>query len=570
MKTRSGIFCSILLSFLFAALAAPSVAVAASDPMEALKYLPVQEAGRIKPFDSFARETLQFVYGAQQYTTLNGDKRPALEIVMTWMLVPEHWEKQKIMQILHKGLKDSLQFDPNEKYFSPEEILSNPRLPLVFQELGAKMQTKEKLDPYYQAAQRLEGQIGLFHAIRQGRGMHVAPPVSGDKWLTVIELDGALKEKFAQLSSAFVRALPNRGNNSESVKIDEAEQSGVRLTEAVSEFMALAKAQQPKAYGDPRDLEIEVHMNHTQPFLWAWILYASAAIVMAVAWQTGKKQIYFASWALVILAFFTHTYGFVLRMYLTGRPPVSNMYESVVWVSWGSVVFGMIFEILRRQKYVLLAGSVVATICLIVANSAPTILDSSLQPLEPVLRSNMWLTIHVLTIAISYSAYFLAMILGDIGLFFILRGEKPTGEVAREVTFAIYRAIQVGVVLLGAGIILGGVWADYSWGRFWGWDPKETWALIALLGYLAILHGRLAGWLQNFGLMMGAVVGFSLVLMAWYGVNFVLGAGLHSYGFGAGGIQYVLSFVLLHVLYVGYVAYVHRARKLAAAAPSKV
>jgi ABC-type transport system involved in cytochrome c biogenesis permease subunit len=212
-----------------------------------------------------------------------------------------------------------------------------------------------------------------------------------------------------------------------------------------------------------------------------------------------------------------------------------------------------------------LAGCSIATLCLIVGDLAPTILDQSIQPLQPVLRSNMWLTVHVLTITLSYSAYFLAWGLGNIGLFFVLRGEKPTDERPRTFSHSIYRALQVGIVLLAAGTILGGVWADYSWGRFWGWDPKETWAFIALMGYLAILHARLTGWCQNFGMLVFSVIGFNLVLMAWYGVNFVLGAGLHAYGFGAGGVEYVGAFVALDLIYVGYVTYVKMERDRVAA-----
>ena len=114
------------------------------------------------------------------------------------------------------------------------------------------------------------------------------------------------------------------------------------------------------------------------------------------------------------------------------------------------------------------------------------------------------------------------------------------------------------MVLLAAGTILGGVWANYSWGRFWGWDPKEVWALIALLGYLAILHGRYAGWIRKFGIAAWSVIAFQGVLMAWYGVNYVLGAGLHSYGFGTGGVQYVAIYVGLEILYVLWATYKHR------------
>ena len=125
-----------------------------------------------------------------------------------------------------------------------------------------------------------------------------------------------------------------------------------------------------------------------------------------------------------------------------------------------------------------------------------------------------------------------------------------------------YRCIQIGSVLLLAGTILGGVWADYSWGRFWGWDPKETWAFIAFMGYIAVLHGRLVGWVRDFGMAVCSVGAFSLVIMAWYGVNYVLGAGLHSYGFGAGGLEYVATFVGIHFLFIGYV-YIMRLSKKA-------
>ena len=117
-----------------------------------------------------------------------------------------------------------------------------------------------------------------------------------------------------------------------------------------------------------------------------------------------------------------------------------------------------------------------------------------------------------------------------------------------------YRCLQVGFVLLAVGTVSGGVWADYAWGCFWGWDPKEVWALITLLVYLALLHARFTGWVGNFGLAAWSVACFSLVVVAWYGVNFVMGAGLHSYGFGGGGQGYMAAAVALQFLYVGAAA----------------
>jgi cytochrome c biogenesis factor len=121
-----------------------------------------------------------------------------------------------------------------------------------------------------------------------------------------------------------------------------------------------------------------------------------------------------------------------------------------------------------------------------------------------------------------------------------------------------YRAMQFGIVLVAAGTILGGVWADYSWGRFWGWDPKEVWALVVTLTYVAIVHGRMTNWIPPFAFAVTSVAGFLSVLMAWYGVNFILGVGLHSYGFASGGTGYVVGFSALQLLYVGAIALYHR------------
>ncbi|MEZ4873830.1 MAG: cytochrome c biogenesis protein CcsA [Bdellovibrionales bacterium] len=156
--------------------------------------------------------------------------------------------------------------------------------------------------------------------------------------------------------------------------------------------------------------------------------------------------------------------------------------------------------------------------------------------------------------------FFLAWAIGNFVVTAAFIDENKYKKHIKDGAFAIYRANQIGTVLLFAGIILGGIWADYSWGRFWGWDPKETWALIAFLGYVAVLHGRIAGWIKDFGMAATSVVAFSLVIMAWYGVNYVLGAGLHSYGFGAGGVEYVASFVGVQLLYIAFVAKVRQSR----------
>ncbi len=246
------------------------------------------------------------------------------------------------------------------------------------------------------------------------------------------------------------------------------------------------------------------------------------------------------------LGFLLQLGGFAARIAIAWRPPVTNMYESIIWVAFGTILFALIFEAIYRSRYFLLGAIPVAVVTLILADTQPLALPRAINPLVPVLRDNFWLTTHVLTITLSYAAFALALGIGHIALGKVIAGSKPGGALYNY----LYRTLQVGVLLLAIGTILGGVWANYSWGRFWDWDPKETWALITLLGYLFILHGRIAGKWGGFGLAVGSVLAFQCVLMAWYGVNFVLGVGLHSYGFGSGGFGYAATFVVMELIFV--------------------
>ena len=573
-------FLSLLAGLL---LLAPS-AEARSEGLNELALLPVQDNGRIKPFETFARESLHLIYGRENYRSPGRDgqesvRRVAMEVVPTWMMAGDFWDQQPIVEVKLKALKDALGLEATRDHYTPFELFKNPRLQLVFQELAVYRESKKKLDPYNQAASRLESQLGVYQGIKDATWLRVLPPtpevvaehaekakeglVIPDAWTPVASLEGDLKEKFAKILSSYVQALPNREG------VVDA-QGSANLKDAVLDFKKAAHAVNADLYPSLNEgfygpMRAEVHYETFHPFMWAWIIYLLSALAMTVAWNAKSAGViakfYSVSWALAGVAFLIHTYGFGLRTYLTGRPPVSNMYETVVWVSWGTILFAMYFEWKYRSRYMLLAGALVAVFCNIVSDLSTHILDGTLQPLEPVLRSNLWLIVHVLTITISYSAFFLAWALANFGLTMVFRGDSYSSPRVRDLVQACYRSLQIGVVLLAAGTILGGVWADYSWGRFWGWDPKETWALIALLGYLAILHARLVGLIRERGMLVGSIVAFNLVIMAWYGVNFVLGAGLHSYGFGAGGVEYVTAFVLLNLAYVGVVEYVLRDRK---------
>lgn len=519
-----------------------------SEPLgQALGSIAIQDGGRLKPFDTFARESMRLIYGKETYKGKN-----ATEVVFTWLLIPELWHTTPIVEIRHKGLKTALGIADDERYYTVQDLMTNPRVPILFQELQNLRSKQEKLNPYYQAVQRLENQVALFQVIRNGEALRFVPSADSDTWVPVHKLEGETSARFSLVAQEFTRAI--------SMATESAPQSTPEFADAIEKFTASARAVAPEKYADDRRILTEQYFYRFHPFKWAWIAYLVGAILLAWSLSSSRDWVVTGSWIFLGLGFALHTIGMAVRIYLAGRPPVSNMYETVVWVPWGTLIFGFLLARLQQQKLLLLCAGLAAVFCLVLTDLSPAVLDSSLHPLEPVLRSTFWLTTHVLIITISYAAFFLAFVIGDVLLFMFLKDESRFSGSIQAGVQGIYRAIQIGVVLLAAGIILGAIWADYSWGRYWGWDPKETWALIALLGYVAVLHGRLVGWIRGFGMAACSVVAFSLVIMAWYGVNFVLGAGLHSYGFGAGGVEYVAGFVVLHLLYVTYVSTARYAR----------
>ncbi len=549
-----------------------------------LRAIPVLDAGRYKPFDTFARETFQLIHGKK-----SDEGTPVEHIILTWFLVPQYWLNVEFVQISNYKVKEALGVSPQKRFFSFNQIRKSENLSHLLKDLSLLKERGESLNPFYQAIQSLESQITLFVAITQGRYPLIAPTETPGEWVSFAQSDEELKKAFQKIINEFVRSLVKEGLSQESIREkmveSEAKESPTQsdrelkrvfkgiinefirplgkdsssresienqmveseaMESAVDEFITLARSRNPDDYPLQRRIDVEIFYNMFQPFLWSAVAYILSVIFFFIGFF---RRCRWGLWALSV-AFALHTFGFILRVYIAERPPVSNMFESVIWVSWGAVLLCFIFEYFKKTKFMLFSAAIVSSLSLIAANMAPIVLDPSLQPLTPALRSHFWLIVHVLTITLSYSAFFVAFIMGDIGLVFFIKGEKKYKKQIAVLQESIYRCLQVGVILLSVGTILGGVWADYAWGRFWGWDPKEAWALIALLGYIAVLHGRLSGWLRSFGFIASAVVTFSLVIMAWYGVNFVLGVGLHSYGFGAGGVEYVSLFVILHFLFV--------------------
>lgn len=196
-----------------------------------------------------------------------------------------------------------------------------------------------------------------------------------------------------------------------------------------------------------------------------------------------------------------------------------------------------------------IAGLFYDILCLFMMNFAGTMLNSSIGPLVPVLRDNFWLSTHVTCVILSYGALAISWILANTVLLKKYLGKMKKSD-EKEYSDMIYSCVKLGAVLLAIGIILGGVWADYSWGRFWGWDPKETWSLIVFCLYIAICHGKYTQWIPPRRFNWVVAGAFMSVMMAWFGVNYILASGLHSYGFSQGGAIFLLSFFTVQSLFL--------------------
>jgi cytochrome c-type biogenesis protein CcsB len=253
---------------------------------------------------------------------------------------------------------------------------------------------------------------------------------------------------------------------------------------------------------------------------------------------------------LVIWAFFVlMTAGLALRWYISGHAPWSDAYESILYVGWATVFFGLAFG--RKSDLTVASTAFVAAIILWVAHQSW--LDPSIANLQPVLDS-YWLMIHVAVIVASYGPFTLGMILGATALLLMLlttsKNRKKMDLQIKEVTIITEMALTVGLVMLTIGNFLGGQWANESWGRYWGWDPKETWALISIMIYAFVIHARLVPGLRGrwtFNVM--AIFAFSSIMMTYFGVNFYL-TGLHSYASGdvpltPSFVYYILAFFIL-------------------------
>ena len=506
-----------LLSLLFLSLSLSSGSALAQNKASlaendsAYDTLLIQHRGRVKPFLSFAQELTASLTGRNSVSLPDHGKIGSRQLILSLWQKPAGWENEPIILVEDPALRKTLNLAHDTRPFPPRLLATQPQLADLTRQADAARASgpQTEIPPLALAAQTVSLRLRIFTSLISGDAFRVVPPSSGSPaeapWSTArspIDLPDLLEaQKRADLPST--------------------------------------------------KIQLEVAYLKYHPFRLAWIAWLLSAFLLLIAGQNGKHALLPWGKTLAYLGLLLLIIGFAARVYIAGRPPVTNMYESILWVAFGAGLFAVIFSIRHHSNLYLIAASPIIILSLIASDLQPAVLDPSLNPLVPVLRSNFWLTTHVLTITLSYGAFALAAALSHFLILYSIRQKSPLANDDPGVLH-LYRCLQIGVFLLAVGVILGGVWANYSWGRFWDWDPKETWALIALMAYIILLHGRLGGWWGGYGLAVGSIASFLTILMAWYGVNFVLGKGLHSYGFGNGGQLYVGLFALLEIAFLAF------------------
>ncbi len=556
--------------------------------------LPVQVGGRIKPLDSVARNTLLILASRQKIETLEGETLTPIEWFLDLTMRPERADSHPTFKIEFPqdlGLEGLAQ--PGKRYYSFNDL--KPHFETLNQQYQQIDPEPKKRDAYQRQIADLNNGLSLYHRV-----MHSLHPIGdgqrldqlADEYRSYLSLmQPAMAElrkqqtgedynestvqqflgfgdDYLRLSqTAHLRVIPppppvdpmddwlNLGD-----ELLNVIQTGTLSPYAMS-YASLTmayRADDPKTFNQtvnelrqrfiadfPDDIgrvHFERVFNGYQPFAIAIELYVLVFIAICISWLRWPQALGKAAFWVLLLAFALHTFGLLARMYIQGRPPVTNLYSSAVFVGWGAVLLGAFLEKFSRNGVGAAMAALVGFSTLIIAHHLAMTGDT-LEMMRAVLDSNFWLATHVIIITLGYSAMFFAGALAIAFPFLGILKRSFDKDAARSLTGMVYGITCFAALFSLVGTILGGIWADQSWGRFWGWDPKENGALMIVIMCAITLHARWGGIVRERGIMALAILGNIITAWSWFGTN-LLGVGLHSYGFTDSGFLWMCAFVL--------------------------
>ena len=566
----------------------------------AFSELPVQVGGRIKPLDSAARNTLLILAGRQKVVTPDGETLSPIEWFLDLTARPDRADTYRVFKI---EFPDDLGLaglaKESQRYYAYNDL--QPYFEEIERLYGEIDPEPKKRSPYEQQIADLRDGLTLYH--RMMLSLHPVGPAERldalvDEYRSYRELvpagmDALRKQQagedydqrllgafiaygddYLKLSqTAYLRVVPppppvDPMTDWKNVGFELLDvMRGDPLSPYVTGYAALTMAYRAndaatfnETVHDLRERFIadfpseidRVHyeqvFNSIQPFYLAMQLYVLVFLVVCFSWLRWPETLGRAAFWVLILAFVVHTFGLVSRMYIQGRPPVTNLYSSAVFVGWGSVLLGAFIEKFFRNGIGAAMAALVGFATLIIAHHL-SMSGDTLEMMRAVLDSNFWLATHVVVITIGYSAMFLA---GTLALLFVVRGVLTRGfdtPTAKSLGSMVYGITCFAVLFSLVGTILGGIWADQSWGRFWGWDPKENGALMIVIMGAILLHARWGGLVRERGIMALAICGNIITAWSWFGTN-LLGVGLHSYGFTDSGFLWMAAFISSQLFFI--------------------
>lgn len=525
-----------------------NIDVVSAEHADKFGHLLVQNNGRIEPVHTLAYDVFHKISKKDQFDFPETGKVNAMQLFLDYPIHWKYWQDQKMIY-LRGGTGVAELIGVEGKYASINDFLSDPERLILKQEFADKVNESNRKAP-------AEQNVFDKELIRVNERLNVALMTLNGQMLNLFPIPGDDNNKWVGLmdSLAYVplNAQAHDGSDVSYARIltsyfselkaavEENDYSGVDKTlKLINEVQQTAA--NPDVLPSETRISLEILYNKSNVFGHLKNLYGVLAmllLIFAMIESLQEKDHKFIKWLLngmtviLFVGFVFQTMGLITRWYLTGHAPWSNGYEALVLISWAVLLIG--FLLVKYTKLIVAATSILAFFILMTAGHSS--MDPQLTNLQPVLKS-YWLVVHVAIITLSYAFFGVGFILGLINMIFYLFAdesiERKVNHYITMLTYIIEILLMVGIVMATVGTFLGGVWANESWGRYWGWDAKETWALVIVLVYAVVLHLRfIPGFRGRFILNVAAILAFSSVLMTFFGVNYYLSKGLHSYARG--------------------------------------
>jgi cytochrome c-type biogenesis protein CcsB len=519
------------------------------------------EGGRMKPINTFSSELLRKLSLKDRYNGLNSD-----QVFLSMMINPAIWYNTEFIALDKKGKNDSIRkiigVPEGQRYVKAIDFFDaqgNYKLEPYLRDATATNNPNQFQQDFKDANIRLS----LLNMALGGEIVKIFPLLNDEnnKWISAVEYRGGQYQIADSLYGNFVKnAVPYY-----LMSLQQAQQTGdyAEADKLLQAFQQNQKNHGSEVLPSEQKVNTEVVYNKLNIFNGIYKYYALSGIFMFFVLvfqifrdrEIWKVAIYFLKGTIIVL-FLWHTAGLILRWYISGHAPWSDAYESILYVAWATMAMGL--SLGRKSDMTIAATAFVSAMLLWIAHQSWV--DPAIGNLVPVLDS-YWLMIHVAVIVGSYGPLTVGMILGLVSLILIIltnKKNKPRMEMSlRELTIINEVTLTVGLIMLTIGNFLGGQWANESWGRYWGWDPKETWALISIMVYAFVIHTRLVPGLRGkWTFSFLSVVAFGSIMMTYFGVNYYL-VGLHSYGqSGAAAITpNYIWYIALGVMLLGAISY---------------